>query len=98
MAQVPRTHKVALKQEAIPADVYLVRSVRKYCLWKAPAVWCALLLAAVGAGAADTDIKLPSVTADGVTYSNVVIFSKSATHVSISYAGGMANIKAKSLD
>jgi len=48
--------------------------------------------------AADTDIKLETVTADGETYSNVVVFSKSATHVSISHSRGMANIKAESLD
>jgi hypothetical protein len=99
MAQVPLTHKFALNQEAEPADRYLVRSVRKYCLWKAPGTWCALLLlGVVTASAADVDIKLPSVTADGVTYSNVVIFTKSATHISISHAGGMASLKAKSLD
>jgi hypothetical protein len=61
-------------------------------------MWCALLLAVASAGAADTEIKLPSITADGVTYSNVTIFSKSPTHVSISHAGGMASLKAKSLD
>ena len=48
--------------------------------------------------AADTDVKLETVTADGETYSNVVVFSKSATHVSISHSRGMANIKADSLD
>ena len=48
--------------------------------------------------AVDTDVKLESVTADGETYSNVVVFSKSATHVSISHSRGMANIKAESLD
>jgi hypothetical protein len=94
---VPPTHKFALNHEARPADIQDVSGARKYCLWSAP-IWCAFMLAVVSAGAADTDIKLPSVTADGVTYSNVVIFSKSATHVSISHAGGMASIKAKSLD
>jgi hypothetical protein len=63
-----------------------------------PRAGWALLLTIVSASAADTEIKLPSVTADGVIYSNVVIFSKNATHVSISHAGGMANVKAKSLD
>jgi len=48
--------------------------------------------------AADTDVKLETVTADGETYSNVVVFSKSATHVSISHSRGMANIKAETLD
>jgi len=96
--QVPPTPKFALNQGAKPADVYLVTSARKYCPWSAPAAWCLLLLTAVGASAADTEIKFPTVTADGVTYSNVTIFSKSATHVSISHAGGMASLKAKSLD
>jgi hypothetical protein len=59
---------------------------------------CALVFCATEVVAADADIKLESVTSEGVTYSNVVIFSKSATHVSISYAGGMASLKAKSLD
>jgi hypothetical protein len=45
------------------------------CLW-------ALTIGMV-VSAADTDIKLETVTADGETYSNVVVFSKSATHVSI---------------
>lgn len=44
------------------------------------------------------DMKLETLMAEGVTYSNVVIFSKNATHVTISYAGGMASLKAKSLD
>ena len=48
--------------------------------------------------AADTDVKLDTITADGETYSNAVVFSKSATHVSISHSRGMANIKAESLD
>jgi hypothetical protein len=76
-----------------------VIGARKYRLWNTPGAWCALLLmVAISASAADVDIKLPSVTADGVTYSNVVIFTKSATHISISHAGGMASLKAKSLD
>src|SRR5688572_11175428 len=37
-------------------------------------------------------------TAEGETYSNVVVFSKSATHISVSHSRGMANIKASSLD
>ena len=44
------------------------------------------------------DVKFDTITAEGETYSNVVVFSKSATHVSISHSRGMANIKAKSLD
>jgi len=48
--------------------------------------------------AADTDVKLETITADGETYSNAVVFSKSATHVSISHSRGMANIKVESLD
>lgn len=58
---------------------------------------CALTIGMV-VSAADTDVKLETVTADGETYSNVVVFSKSATHVSISHSRGMANIKAQSLD
>jgi hypothetical protein len=58
---------------------------------------CALAIAMV-ASAADTDIKLDTVTADGETYSNVVVFSKSATHVNIKHSRGMANIKAETLD
>ena len=50
------------------------------------------------ATAADTDIKFDTVTADGETYSNVVVFSKSATHVNIKHSRGMANIKAETLD
>ena len=53
---------------------------------------------AMVASAADTDIKLDTVTADGETYSNVVVFSKSATHVNIKHSRGMANIKAETLD
>ena len=48
--------------------------------------------------AADVDVKLEQITADGETYSNVVVFSKSATHISVSHSRGMANIKASSLD
>jgi hypothetical protein len=70
---------------------------RKCCVWTALG-WCLLVLGVVNANAVDTEIRLPSLTADGETYSNVVIFSKSATHVSISHAGGMASLKAKSLD
>jgi hypothetical protein len=44
------------------------------------------------------DLKFETITAEGETYSNVVVFSKSPTHVSISHSRGMANIKAKSLD
>ena len=58
---------------------------------------CALTIG-MAVSAADTDVKLDTVTADGETYSNVVVFSKSATHVSISHSRGMANIKAASLD
>jgi len=58
---------------------------------------CALTIG-MAVSAADTDVKLETVTADGETYSNVVVFSKSATHVSISHSRGMANIKAESLD
>jgi Family of unknown function (DUF5684) len=75
-----------------------VTGTRKCCVWKAPGWFYALLLGVLSAGAADTEVRLPSLTADGVTYSNVVIFSKSATHVSISHAGGMASLKGKSLD
>ena len=58
---------------------------------------CALTIG-MAVSAADTDVRLETVTADGETYSNVVVFSKSATHVSISHSRGMANIKAESLD
>jgi len=58
---------------------------------------CALTITMV-VSAADTDVKLETITADGETYSNAVVFSKSATHVSISHSRGMANIKVESLD
>jgi hypothetical protein len=72
--------------------------VGNYCRW---ALWwscCALALGTLNLAAADVDIKLDSLTADGEVYSNVVVFSKSPTHISVSYAGGMASLKAKSLD
>jgi len=52
----------------------------------------------LNAAAADVEIKLDSISAEGEVYSNVVVFTKSPTHISISYAGGMASLKAKSLD
>jgi hypothetical protein len=71
--------------------------MRDYCAW-ARWWWCVLALWALNTAAADVEIKLDSLTADGEVYSNVVIFSKSPTHISVSYAGGMASLKAKSLD
>ena len=71
--------------------------MRDYCAW-ARWWWCVLVLWALNAAAADVEIKLDSISAEGEVYSNVVIFSKSPTHISISYAGGMASLKAKSLD
>jgi hypothetical protein len=56
------------------------------------------LLFALAAQAGDTDMKLPTLTVDGQTYSNVVVFSKNDKHVTISHAGGMASLKTKSLD
>ena len=71
--------------------------MRDYCAW---ARWCGrvLVLWALNTAAADVEIKLDSITAEGEVYSNVVVFTKSPTHISISYAGGMASLKAKSLD
>src|SRR6185503_10527517 len=71
--------------------------MRDYCAW-ARGWWCVLVLWALNAAAADVEIKLDSITAEGEVYSNVVVFTKSPTHISISYAGGMASLKAKSLD
>jgi hypothetical protein len=56
------------------------------------------LLLASAAQAADSDLKFPSLTVDGQTYSNVVVFSKNDKHVTISHAGGMASLKTRSLD
>ena len=71
--------------------------MRNYCAWAR--CWsCVLVLWALNATAADVEIKLDSISADGEVYSNVVVFTKSPTHISISYAGGMASLKAKSLD
>lgn len=58
---------------------------------------CALAFG-LGFAADNGDIRLEKITADGETYSNVVVFSKSATHISVSHSRGMANIKAGSLD
>jgi hypothetical protein len=58
---------------------------------------CALAFG-LGFSADNGDIRLEKITADGETYSNVVVFSKSATHISVSHSRGMANIKASSLD
>ena len=71
--------------------------MRDYFVW-ARWWWCVLALWALNAAAADVEIKLDSITAEGEVYSNVVVFTKSPTHISISYAGGMASLKAKSLD
>jgi hypothetical protein len=56
------------------------------------------LLFALAAQAQETDMKLSTLTVDGQTYSNVVVFSKNATHVTISHAAGMSSLKTKSLD
>jgi hypothetical protein len=74
-----------------------VIGIRKYFAIRWLGSLCVLTLV-LGVSAADTDIKLDKVTADGEMYSNVVVFSKSATHISISHSRGMANIKADSLD
>ncbi|HMJ66811.1 MAG TPA: hypothetical protein VK615_15830 [Candidatus Binatia bacterium] len=57
-----------------------------------------LFLFASATEAGDTDMKFPSLTVDGQTYSNVVVFSKNDKHVTISHASGMASLKTKSLD
>lgn len=72
--------------------------MREYCVWARWWAGCLTVFAALTLAAADVDIKLESVTAEGEVYSNVVIFTKSPTHISISYAGGMASLKVKSLD
>ena len=74
-----------------------MNSTRKAIAARWLGILCALTIA-MAVSAADTDVKLETVTADGETYSNVVVFSKSARHVSISHSRGMANIKAESLD
>lgn len=80
-----------------PADDRYVTNARKYFALR----WLGGLFA-LAAGIAFTpdagDMRFDTITAEGETYSNVVVFSKSATHVSISHSRGMANIKAKSLD
>src|SRR5829696_1526229 len=71
--------------------------MRDYCAW-ARCWWCVLVLWALNTAAADVEIKLDSISAEGEVYTNVTVFTKSPTHISISYAGGMASLKAKSLD
>src|SRR5687768_1201922 len=72
--------------------------MRDYCALARWWWWCVVVLWALNTSAADVEIKLDSISAEGEVYSNVVVFSKSPTHISISYAGGMASLKAKSLD
>lgn len=72
-------------------------STRKYFATRWLAGLCTLTVALL-ASAADVDVKFDKITAEGETYSNVVVFSKSATHISVSHSRGMANIKAASLD
>jgi hypothetical protein len=74
-----------------------VTSTRKYFATRWLAGLCTLA-AALLASATDVDVKFDKITAEGETYSNVVVFSKSATHISVSHSRGMANIKANSLD
>jgi hypothetical protein len=74
-----------------------VTSTRKYFATRWLAGLCTLTVALL-ASATDVDVKFDKMTAEGETYSNVVVFSKSATHISVSHSRGMANIKANSLD
>jgi hypothetical protein len=74
-----------------------VTGIRKYFAMRWLGSLSALTLA-LCVSAADSDVKFDTITADGETYSNAVVFSKSATHVSVSHSRGMANIKASSLD
>jgi hypothetical protein len=70
----------------------------RYCLLIWRWLCCVALFTALNLGAEEMHIKLENVSADGATYTNVVVFTKSATHIGIMYPGGMATLKAKSLD
>jgi hypothetical protein len=80
--------------------LYIVKGACEHSIvrWFLTACAVIFLWAAPQSRAADTDVKLDSITVDGDTYSNVVVFSTSPTHISISHSRGMANIKVKSLD
>lgn len=83
-----------------PADELRVTAARNYFAARWLGGLCALaaFLGSWPVHAGYTDAKFDKITADGETYSNVVVFSTSPTHISISHSRGMANIKAKSLD
>ena len=58
-------------------------------------IFVILCLATLVAGAQE---KIPRLTAQGQTYSNVTVTAVSATDLFFSYAGGMGNVKLKDLD